>query len=148
MARKTHPYSQDLSFHSSAFCGYCSVFSSIFLGDSPYLNGIGGHPTPRLGTAVPKNPACSFTLEERRKVGIPHTGTRKGCPYGLPSLRTLLALSPLRREEKCVQFGLCPTYPTPRLGTAVPKNPARLLRPWGQKSRPASTNLKRFVTLR
>src|SRR6266571_4022948 len=33
-----------------------------------------------------------------------------------------------RREEKCVQFGLCPTYPTPRLGTAVPKNPARLLR--------------------
>src|SRR6266568_4208420 len=48
MARKTHPYSQDLSFHSSAFCGYCSVFSSIFLGDSPYLNGIGVSPSSFL----------------------------------------------------------------------------------------------------
>src|SRR5215470_5033513 len=30
--------------------------------DSRYLNGIGGRPTPRLGTAVPKNPARLLRL--------------------------------------------------------------------------------------
>jgi hypothetical protein len=48
MARKTLLYALDLSLYRSAFCGLCSAFSSIFLGDSPYLNGIArkGMPLP------------------------------------------------------------------------------------------------------
>ncbi len=49
MARKTQLYTLDLSLYRSAFCGKCSAFSSIFLGDSPYLNGI-DRKGPRLST--------------------------------------------------------------------------------------------------
>jgi len=48
MARKTQLYTLDLSLYRSAFCGKCSAFSSIFLGDSPYLNGIGPLRSPSV----------------------------------------------------------------------------------------------------
>src|SRR5258707_4304906 len=43
-----------------------------------YLNGIGGHPTPRQGAAAPWNPAFR-PLEEKETVGTFHASPRSGC---------------------------------------------------------------------
>ncbi len=53
------------------------------------------------------------------------------------------------RGKKCVQFGLCPTYPTPRQGAAAPMNPAELplkgRRPFGRGLHPGGGSFREHL---